>query len=288
MVHLKNHGGHCCGAQHIHGFVGDRLESDFTELYQFTQQRDPCLHEVILNRSQCRDNPRLVAKLAELGYVLTTGFINGNHNSSVYVFHRTGQRLPLNDLPFVWAGQIASPSLRGTLTRLPAPTNANGNGVPVRPRGWFVDSRHIRTGDRFTYHNPSNELHGATLTYRGQGITWHEERVTLFHEATGREYRRAISTLRWYSQAAQPVAPQQLAVPEQRHQEDVERVRTEIRHAEPVRVVVHTTYHNVFRDGRVGPGYLSLEEARNGAPRAGNRQIKRIYSDGTIETEQLG
>jgi hypothetical protein len=287
MVTLRNHGGHCCGAQHIHGFVGDRLESDFTELYQFTQQRDPCLHEVILNSSQCRDNPRLVAKLAELGYVLTTGFINGNHNSSVYVFHRTGRRLPLNDLPFVWAGQIASPSLRGTLTRLPAPTH-NRNGVPTRPRGSLVESRHIRTGDRFTYHNPSNELNGAILTYPGQGITWYEERVTLFHEETGREYRRAISTLRWYSQAAQPAAPQQLVIPEQRHhQDDDERLVVHVP-APYERVVVHTTYHNVFRDGRVGPGYLSLEEARNGAPRAGNRQIKRIYSDGTIETEQLG
>jgi len=282
MVQLKNHGGSCCGAMHIHGFSGDGREADFTELYQFTQQRDPCLHEVILNRDQCRGNPRLVAKLAELGYVLTTGFINGNHDSSVYVFHRAGQRLPLNDLPFNWAGQIASASLHGTLPRLPAPA-ATPNGVARKVRGDFVLSRHFRNGDRFTYHNPSNDLHGATLTYRGQDIHWYDNRITLIHEATGREYRRSISTLRWYSQAARPEATQQLAIPEQRHEENIARIVPA-----PQRELIHTTFHNVFRDGRVGPGYLSLEEARNGSPRALNRQIKRIYSDGTIETEQLG
>ena len=297
MVTLRAHGGSCCGAQHIAGFSSNQAQ-EIDELYRLTQQRDPCLHEVILNRDQCRGYPQVLAKLAELGYVLTTGFVNGNHDSSVYVFHRAGRRLPLNNLDFDWAGQIASPSLRGDLPRLPEPVNGGRDRrPPFHPRGSTVQPEDIRRGDVFIYHNERNPLNGASLEYTSRFAPGrYDYEIILLHRATGRQVKRAISNLRWYSQAAYPDGERQTqaiqAIPLQRHQQDEaaldEVVREHIVVEQPLRRIVHTTYHNVFRDGRVGPGYPTLEAAQNGAPRALNRQIQHVYSDGTTETVDAG
>ena len=287
MVALRNHGGSCCGALHIHGFTGDSRPQDFSELLVHSQ-RDPCRHEVILNQDQCRNNPRLLARLAAMGYVLTTGFVNGNHDSSVFVFHRAGQRLALNDLSFPWAGQIASPSLRGRLGPLPRTAGVGGN-IGLKARGATVYMEDIRAGDRFTYHNPHNELHGATLTYVGPHNPYeHDYEIRLTHQATGRNYIRAVSTLRWYSQANPPSNDDNAVFTRQLHvQDDVEVVRTPAPPVPPPapepRRVVYSSFHNVYRDGRVGAGYPSLEEATNAAPRAAGRQRQDVYSDGSIE-----
>lgn len=284
MVALRNHGGSCCGALHIHGFTGDARAQDFAELHEHTASRDPCLHEVILNVTQCNNNPRLLAKLAELGYVLTTGFVNGNHDSSVYVFHRAGQRLALNDLTFEWNGQIASPSLRGRLPRLPTHPTRN-QPVALQGVGRYVDARLIRRGDKFTYVNPSNRLNGEVLTYESDANAHsYDGNITLRHEPSGLLYRRSVNMLVWLSQAAY-VNPQPAraapAIPAQLHRlDDNDGVAVA-----PERFEVYRSYHNVFRDGRVGPGYPDMEAARNGAPRVAQRQIQVVYSDGSIETE---
>ena len=286
MVSLKAHGGHCCGAQHIYGFTNQNPAADILELYQLTQQRDPCLHEVILNENQCRNNPALLNKLAQLGYVLTTGFVNGNHNSFVYVFHRAGRRLPLNNLNFDWAGQIVSPSIAGALPRLPEIPGHIHNGTPMITaiRGSYVAPQHIRPGDVFIYHNPQNDLHGAQLVYVGPlAPSQYVTRIYLTTVSTGRVVLRAISSLRWYEQANPPTVDQLPVVPLQRHTQNDNHIPAPV---EPPRVV-YSTYHNVFRDGRVGPGYPSLEEARNGAPRVTVRHRQDVYSDGTVETTVL-
>ena len=293
MVSLKAHGGHCCGAQHIHGFTNGRA-ADILELYQLTQQRDPCLHEVILNESQCRANPVLLNKLAQLGYVLTTGFVNGNHDSFVYVFHRAGRRLPLNNLNFDWAGQIVSPSIAGALPRLPQIPGYTHNENPMitAVRGAYVSPRHIRPGDVFTYHNPQNDLHGAQLVYVGPLVpSQYDTRIKLTNVSTGRVVLRAISCLRWYEQANPPTVDQLPVVPLQRHTQNDNHIPAPVRlqnwNGREPPTVVYSTYHNVFRDGRVGPGYPSLEEARNGAPRVAVRHRQDVYSDGTVETTVL-
>lgn len=81
---------------------------------------------------------------------------------------------------------------------------------------------------------------------------------------------------------AVPGAPPAQAVQPQRHN-NVEvfegMAPREVAPAQPV--VVFRTYHNVYRDGRVGAGYDTLEDARNA--RNGNGRIDRrdISSDGT-------
>ena len=285
MVSLKPHGGHCCGAQHIHGFTNGRA-ADILELYQLTQQRNPCLHEVILNEDQCRANPVLLNKLAELGYVLTTGFVNGNHDSRVYVFHRAGRRLPLNNLNFDWAGQIVSPSIAGALPRLPEIPGHILNGIPMitAVRGAYVSPQHIRPGDVFTYHNPQNDLHNTRVVYEGPNVPSPDHgRVSLRVQGTSRFIRRAVSCLRWYSQDNPPTVDQLPVIPLQRHTQNDNHIPAPV---EPPQVV-YSTYHNVFRDGRVGPGYPNLEEARNGAPRVAVRHRQDVYSDGTVETVVL-
>lgn len=51
----------------------------------------------------------------------------------------------------------------------------------------------------------------------------------------------------------------------------------------PARTVVFSTFHNIYRDGRVGAGYDTLEHARRVRNGPGRIDRRDIYNDGTTQ-----
>ncbi len=303
MVYISSHGGSCCGARHIHGFgTGDHL-TNIEQMHNHAASAPDRLTEIILNRTQCINSPRLLAAMAERGYVLTTGFKNGNHNSDVFVFHRSDRRLRLDnterDFGFVWAGQIASPTLHGNLDALRPVERVGGDnnrvpehlrryGSPFHTGYWgaypadlvlrYVGTSAALRGDLFGlptgYRNWSNTA--LYLPSGSRGIRVRNLRTGNLHDLSINSFH-----VHRFTQAADvpPAAPAPLGnqlytlAPEGGAAPAVVEAER----------IVYTTFHNVYRDGRIGAGYPTSEEARNAAPRALNRLTRHIYNTGRVE-----
>ena len=305
MVTISRHGGSCCGARHIHGFgTGDRLEN-IAEMHNHAASAPDRLTEIILNRTQCQNSPRLLAAMAARGYVLTTGFKNGNHNSDVFVFHRSDRRLRLDrvaqDFGFEWAGQIASPTLHGNLDALQevAGVGAASNRVPydLRRPGAVFHTGYLGAYPAdlvLRYEGPSaalrGDLFGLPTGYRNWPNTAlylpsGRRGVRLRNLRTGNVHDLALSSFRvhQFTQAAtvQPAAPAPLGNQQYTLAPEAGAAPAAIEER-----IVYTTFHNVYRDGRIGAGYPTSEEARNAAPRALNRLTRHIYNTGRVEDVQ--
>lgn len=292
MVNISNHGGSCCGARHIYGFgVVDAL-NNIAQMHNLVASAPDRLTEIILNRSQCRASPNLLAAMAARGFVLTTGFKNGNHDSDVFVFHRSDRRLRLDnterDFGFEWTGQLAQPTLHGNLDALVA-TNApalQGGllehyrrvGAPVHDQ--FL---HLYPNDMLLcYVGPSQARQGHIFGLRDGYANWQSARSYNHHGirtlvrdvTTGEDAELSIQSFqihRFTAAAPQP-APPPPPLGNQRYATAAIEER-----------VVYTTFHNVYRDGRIGAGYPTSQEAQDASPRAAQRLTRNIYNTGRVE-----
>lgn len=299
MVHISNHGGSCCGARHIYGFgTGDLLQS-ITQMHNHVASAPDRLTEIILNKTQCRASPNLLAAMAARGFVLTTGFKNGNHNSDVFVFHRSDRRLRLDnterDFGFEWTGQLASPTLHGNLdalvsTNAPAPQGTLQEqyrrvGAPV-----LHNLLRLYPNDMLLcYLGPPQARQGHIFGLRDGYANWQSAQgyspngyptLRVRDVTTGEDAELSISSFqihRFTAAAPQPAPPR----PPLGNQTYATAANEQPR-AEAERVV-YTTHHNVYRDGRIGAGYLTTEEARDAAPRASQRLTRNIYNTGRVE-----
>lgn len=108
MIRTRNHGGQCCGIDHVFNFNKGSEKNDILELTNVLASIDSrrpsqgLLTEVVLTTSQLRDMPELVKYLKETGFVLVTRFKNENSRNICNVFHYTKAGRPLARLPFAW------------------------------------------------------------------------------------------------------------------------------------------------------------------------------------------
>jgi hypothetical protein len=301
MVTLSNHGGSCCGARHIYGFGTGDAPQNITQMHNKVAETPDRLTEIILNSNQCQSSPNLLAAMAERGFVLTTGFKNGNHDSSVFVFHRSDRRLRLDnterDFGFVWPGQLAEPTLHGNLIPLTVLQDGGETGIPERytRTGSAIYRQYLNRYPRdmvLTYRGPSANLQGAIFENLDQntGWNWHHARVEFSdkmrvrNRGTGRIHSLALSSLRihQYTQAPQQPAPAAPALGNQQYETAVVEQDVVFVQQPFEETVVYTTFHNVYRDGRIGAGYPTSQEARNASPRALNRLTRNIYNTGRV------
>lgn len=187
MVRVSSHGGMCCGARHLFGF-GAAEDANPGLINSALQDVPPeRLAEIILNGDQVRQYPNILARLADLGFVLDGHWINGNHNSHNYRFSRCDNRLPLN--LDNWNGMIMSPGLHGRLPPVPRDRTVNNNGIAhhlyVRPLLLgTVENTRIRhnylcelsayrrnssVGKRFRINSPRSRYNGQSYICIGRG-----------------------------------------------------------------------------------------------------------------------
>lgn len=113
------HSTQCCGAHSFSGF-GNDCDTD-PNLINAAMVGAPVgrLGDITLNGDQVR-RPRMMQRLADLGFVLDAHWINSVHNSHVYRFTRCDSRRALLDGPIAgnWNGMVMEPNLTGDLPRI--------------------------------------------------------------------------------------------------------------------------------------------------------------------------
>ena len=291
MVTLSGHGGSCCGAHHVHGFGTVDALNNIAQMHNLVASAPDRLTEIILNRTQCRASPNLLAAMAARGFVLTTGFKNGNHDSDVFVFHRSDRRLRLDnterDFGFVWEGQLASPTLHGNLDALVAtnvPREQGGLLEDYRRGGAPVHDQFLRLYPNdmlLCYVGPSQARQGHIFGLRDGYANWQSAQgyrgsltLRVRDVTTGEDAELLIQSFqihRFTAAAPQP-APPPPPLGNQRYATAAIEER-----------VVYTTFHNVYRDGRIGAGYPTSQEAQDASPRAAQRLTRNIYNTGRVE-----
>lgn len=174
MVALRNNGGGCCGAYHICGFVGaeDTVIRDFE--HAMSQLPRGRLCEIILNSGQLRQYPRVVQRIADFGFVLTSRWTNDNHGSHLVRFERCDKRHALNaplNPRWEWPGQVAEPTLRGNLPAVPAEFAARRNR---QVNGQVFDNNPLRFvgGERVRVNSPRSRRHGRTFDVVRAGVVY--------------------------------------------------------------------------------------------------------------------
>jgi hypothetical protein len=303
MVALAAHGGHCCGARHLYGFSAVENQNPNEIVRQLATSDSGRLVEVILNGDQVRGYPAAVAKLAELGFVLVGHYINNNHNSHNYVFHRADRRLPLTGLAW-WPGQVITPAMRGNLTphrtltqHIPArPTPPRPQPVLMRQHG----RNFLLIGDRVRVNNERSARHGREFIIDSFRQEWGSNDTAVMRDPVdGGLFVLSVYSLIVVTRVAEPApvpAPPPAAppavpqLPVQRHdQPDLHRIEGVARPAPapvapppPPPTVVSSTFHNVLRTGRSEAGWMTLAQAREAAPRARSVDRRDVYSDGTV------
>lgn len=103
MVTRSNHGGYCCGAQHLYNFnyhtTKEEIEMRLAQTRQYANQGQ--LVEVILTNRQCKELPNVPKWLQEIGFKLVNRFKNPNSGNICNVFHyNSSPRSLTSRLPF--------------------------------------------------------------------------------------------------------------------------------------------------------------------------------------------
>lgn len=199
MVQVNGHGGGCCGARHIRGF-GD-AENRNPDLINNAAAEIPLerMTEVILNGAQVRSYPNILARLANLGFVLDGHWINGGHGSHNYRFSRCDNRLPL-DLAD-WDGMVMSAGLQG---RLPEVRRGHDHApythpVPdwqitdVRVRNRYLgvlfasrgNDRGIVPGARYRINSPRSRYHNQEFIALDHGAGGYDRNATIAFRGPG-------------------------------------------------------------------------------------------------------
>jgi hypothetical protein len=184
MASVRNNGGGCCGAYHIAGFSdGDAADVRSLEncLARIPSGR---LTEIILNQTQMNGKPLLLAKMAEVGFVLTDSWINNNHGSRLYRFSLCDRRNRVDEVGgrANWPGQVIQPSMRGDYAAL----RDNPRAVAQRQydqamaiwRNWRPPApvNGLRYGARVTVNSPRSRRNRQTFTVVGFEHNYYGER----------------------------------------------------------------------------------------------------------------
>lgn len=232
MAVLKSHGGSCCGAKHLHSFAGDADEA--TALPALVGQSiNGQAQEVILNGGQVAAKPHLLAKMAELGFVLDGHWQNGSHGtadlppnptdgqlgSHCYRFTRMDRRKALNDGPIAgrWAGMVMTPGLTGLLTQMRGaaggPT-ARAHYMRALPPGWMSVYNAaggnqaggvMAAGDTVRVNNTASRRHGREFVIRQLvGDNWYR-RAVMHDDQENIDFRLSVGSLTRVRRADAPV-----------------------------------------------------------------------------------
>lgn len=273
MVRLIAHGGHCCGARHLFGF-GENENRDPDSIITALRNAPPKRQvEVILNGDQIASYPHVLDKLADLGFVYTGHYINGNHMSNNHVFTRCDDRLPLVNADGTcaipnWRGQVLTPGTRG---QLPNPARLAGGG--------------IRRNSEVRVNSPTSRRHGGVYTVRDIRDVDYVLKAIMFDPMTHSEFAIVLTNLELVNAPveAQPPRHDQPDAPNGAYIPPVVPPARGLRQEEVPVIRVFSTFHNVYRmSGRMS-GYDTLEEARAKTGRNALRLDRRdIMSDGSV------
>lgn len=211
MPRIMSHGGGCCGARHLASFTGPEAQCLASFEQAMAEAPQGRLIEVILNEGQCRQYPRVLQKMADYGFVLVGSWINSNHNSRLYCWHRADRRRRLDQLGrnIQWNGQVIDPTMRGDLPRVEAKPRAHVN-YEIALRQWenWRPPLGITYGSRVRVNSPRSKRHGREYTvirtyhayYRNSG-GW------VMQDENGIEFKIARHNLILVNQNERPPRP---------------------------------------------------------------------------------
>lgn len=311
-MNLQGHGGGCCGSKHLSGFGS--TDSAYQTILQYEGtvdllNRDQRV-EVILNQTQVRNMPQTLRFLASIGFVMVEVYRNSNSTQLNYVFtrarNRTETALRDHARDIGWQGQIMTGSLQGILPST-LPHFANVENIQ--------NNNEFRVGDivRLTWNG--SRYHGRTLQILQRNGSYYQTalaetfehgnqtyevgrrlnneypytRLTLVRRANGNNQRpRTFENL--FNEWLQNQTPPMVHTVDENEQVFVQQQQAVPLPPPPAppreEVVAGSTFHNVYRDGREGAGYPTLEAARQ-ARRGAGRVIRRDYvvtAEGTAVT----
>lgn len=269
------HSTQCCGAHSFSGFGAD-CDGD-PNLINAAMVGAPVgrLGDITLNGDQVR-RPRMMQRLADLGFVLDAHWINNVHGSHVYRFTRCDSRRALLDGPIAgnWNGMVMEPNLTGDLPRIQQGNAAAG--VPRNGRNRFQVGDIVRVneggraGRQFEVAGIAEEGYDYKVRMRDNlagnamfRISFHN--VTLIEGVERRNInnRPAAPAPHRHENARMPV---------------LQDAQAPARPANPQ--VVGRYWHCVFRDGRRGAGYQTYAEANRNLGRRTRIDRFEILSDG--------
>lgn len=242
MVTLSAHGGGCCGMRHLRGFGAEENNNPDLIDEALAGAINGQGVEVVLNGTQVQNLPRVLERLAELGFVLDGHWRNGNHGqqdfrnaaaptegelgSHNYRFTRADRRQPLGEGPIAgrWGGMVVTPGLRGLLTGMHGARVDNQRDARLRqhytrplPRGYQVlwrrggqntDLNALRQGDTVRVTNRASRRYNREFTIiRIQGDQW-DRRVVMHDDQDQRDFNLtegSVTLVRRGEEGAAPV-----------------------------------------------------------------------------------
>lgn len=283
MRYTAGHSTSCCGAHSFSGF--GPAENQNPNIINQTMQQGPVgrLADITLNRGQITQNPAMMQRLADLGFVLDAHWVNSVHRSDVYRFTRCDTRRPLLEgIQGHWNGMVMNAGLTGDL---PAVPNIRGGAQPER-RG----HNRFRPGDRVRVINTATRRFGREFTIEDcPNGGWDVIARMRDDRENNVMFRLSYDSLELVQAVeAREVLPVPAA---QRHQnaEFAVAANAPVPAAppapppapapQPVRIVGRY-WHCVFRDGRRGAGYQSFAEANRNLGRRTRIDRFEIQSNG--------
>lgn len=277
------HGGGCCGMRHVRSISYATTAAGLTPAQAITafdtavsQVPHGRTAEVILTNTQMTSPSYapVLARMAELGFVLVNRYLNDNSGNENFVFHRTAHLKALvGGAANRWNGLVRHPGLNA---ELPA-VHVAGAGEAIRV-GDIVSVSGLST----SHARGMADLEviriaaGGTAVLRlpdGRESTPNSEYVTVIRRGNPAP-GAPINYLARVDDGPEPLV---------RHLPSPAAPPLPVEVPAPVPVVeVFSTFHNIYRDGRVGAGYdseLLATEARRGQ---GEIRRRTIRSDGTF------
>ncbi len=229
MVTLSAHGGGCCGMRHLRGFGPDENANPDLIDQALSGAINGQGVEVVLNHTQVATLPRVLERLAELGFVLDGHWRNGNHGQQAfrdvaaptegelgshnYRFTRADRRQPLAEGPIAnrWAGMVITPGLNGLLEQMHNTRNGAGREAQLRQHytrplpqryttlwtrgGGNADLNLPRTGDTVRVTNrASRRFDREFVVVNVRGEQW-DRRVHMHDENEQRDFHLTIESV---------------------------------------------------------------------------------------------
>ena len=287
MRYNAGHSTSCCGAHSFSGF--GPAENQNPNIINQTMQQGPVgrLADITLNAGQIRNNPQMMQRLADLGFVLDAHWINSVHRSDVYRFTRCDTRRPLlQGIEDAWRGMVMTAGLTGDL---PAVPNAPGGAAGQR-----VGRLRFRPGDRVRVINRATRRFGREFIIEDcPNGGWDMIARMRDDRENNAMFRLSYDSLELV-QAVEARDPVPAAPAPQRHEnaEFAVVANAPVPAAPPAPPpapqpapqparIVGRYWHCVFRDGRRGAGYQSFAEATRNLGRRTRIDRFEILSDGT-------
>lgn len=228
MVTLSAHGGGCCGMRHLRGFGPDENANPDLIDQALAGAINGQGVEVVLNHTQVTNYPRVLERLAELGFVLDGHWRNGNHGNQTfrdrnaptegelgshnYRFTRADRRQPLAEGPIAnrWGGMVITPGLNGLLEQMHNARAGNRDAIlrqhytrPLPQRyttlwtrgGGNADLNLPRTGDTVRVTNrASRRFDREFVVVRVSGEQW-DRRIHMHDDQDRRDFNLTAASV---------------------------------------------------------------------------------------------